>query len=463
MNIFNPWPAIFYNCFVSPVSQQTIPLEVSNITASLSVYYCNTARHVQVNRTDKVNHKFVNSHFVAIAHRVDVCNDSLQTVCAVQRSLHSSIALIQGDIVTVDLNTRHYRRSQVTVRVSLDYFVTSRFATRKSFHSVSRVSFCQCSSELAITCRRSNWVRYTHIYIEVLVLITIFRPVNIIFSSIQSKFRQLHVYCELECDACRIFRRSQLVLHCYSCNKLRTTGTDLTQFTMIEWPNDLLRSSTYWSITVNDSRQSHSVWQVVLLHYSNSTGSIIQVPEFFVAHACFLTVSNNAVNIFTDELLCDSVFSSCFSTFSYQVISLVTYYEVILLRHTKFDLHESATYYIACFVYQFHFQDRSTTDRFFIEAFCLVQTCRSVVTYHPFLLVGWSFTFSDVVIRRSYRELIWQLIVFDREFFVITVTEASSHQVFQVEYLIVRSCIANSFWLTSSESSCIMSTVSTWN
>ena len=64
---------------------------------------------------------------------------------------------------------------------------------------------------------------------------------------IRDRFRQLHVYCVLECDACRIFRRSQLVLHCYSCNKLRTTGTDLTpvSYTHLSQRN-IQESSAIW-------------------------------------------------------------------------------------------------------------------------------------------------------------------------------------------------------------------------
>ena len=45
------------NCFTSPVSQQFIVLEVSDIATSLSIMQDNVTRHIQINRTDEVNHK----------------------------------------------------------------------------------------------------------------------------------------------------------------------------------------------------------------------------------------------------------------------------------------------------------------------------------------------------------------------------------------------------------------------
>ena len=77
-----------------------------------------------------------------------------------------------------------------------------------------------------------------------------------------------------------------------------------------------------------------------------------------------------------------------------------------MLSHTELNLHESTTYYVASFVYQFYFQNRSTADSFFVETFCLVQTSFRVIAHNPFLLVSSSRTACDIVIRSSYRELV---------------------------------------------------------
>ena len=168
-NIFSFHHTRRYDSIATPIHQQTVPLEVSNVTTCHSVCQSNSTRHIQANRTDKVNHKFIYSNLITTFQSIDVCNWSLQTTCAIQSSLNSSsisTVLIQWDRFSVNLNTSQNFACSFSVRISLSYNITMCYTSRKSLHVVLIISKTQFLMNQTSVCRIFRSIRYFSVHLK---------------------------------------------------------------------------------------------------------------------------------------------------------------------------------------------------------------------------------------------------------------------------------------------------------
>jgi len=145
----------------------------------------------------------------------------------------------------------------------------------------------------------------------------------------------------------------------------------------------------------------------ILSYSSCSRRSVIQVPEFFVAHTNLTkTVFNLTVKVRTDVVFVHFISSNSFFAVVSQFFQNRRHEHILFLSNSDFYFYKSTTYHVAVSIYQFNFQDRSATNSFFTEIISLVQTCFSIITRDPFLLLSSSRTSCDIIFRTCYSKSI---------------------------------------------------------
>ena len=103
--LYNRFPNRMCDRVTSPVCQQTIVLEADFITTCRTVFYSDTIRHSERDRTDKCYLKSVHDIRITTLNHILMNNNSLQSLFAIQRCLNSSITLVQRNSRSIQLNT----------------------------------------------------------------------------------------------------------------------------------------------------------------------------------------------------------------------------------------------------------------------------------------------------------------------------------------------------------------------